>query len=807
MVKVDFNAEPKLKETAWSLDMEEPVRAKWKQNKAYAFHKKKGAKVYSIDTPPPYVNSPVHIGHASTYTIMDMIARFKRMVGHDVIFPLGLDRNGLPIEVATEKKFNVSMLQPDMTREKFIDLCKQLLEQFSLESVDTFYKLGHSFSSWERDGELGSVYYTDEDAYRAVTQATFIDLWKRGLVYEDDRVNNYCPKCQTTIADAEVDYKQEESFFNHVKWTVKETGEEIIIGTTRPELMAACAMVVYNPEDTRYKHLAGKHAVLPLYGKEVPIKAHPYAKIEKGTGLVMMCSFGDVTDIRFFREEKLEPKILIERNGKLNAHAGFLQGLSIKQAREKILEELKAKNLLAKQEKILHDAPICERSKTPIEFIKMPELYVKQLEYKDALLKIAHETNIYDPKSRQILLDWINAVSMDWAVSRRRYYATEIPLWYCAKCNETVVPEPGPYYQPWKQKAPVATCTRCGSTEFRGEDRVFDTWFDSSISCLYILGYLKDPEFFKAHFPCSLRPQGKEIVRTWLYYTLLRVHQLTHKPAFNDIWIHHHILDEKGRKMSKSLGNTIDPQEIIKKLGAESFRFWCAMEGNLHQADFMTSEERIKAAGKFLTKLYNVARFISMFPAYDSKKGMKLTDLDKLMLAETNKLIEQTKKQYEIYDFHNPVVSIRSFIWDAFASHYLELVKTRAYNQDGNYSEEEQNAAFYTLNTILETMLKLLAPVIPMITAKIYESLYGDDIHTQEFPHHVKVSYDGDLTLEDVASINSEIWKFKKDNTLSLKDELSSVMLPAKFAAIEQDLKAMHKIREVAYGTAVSLQK
>jgi len=537
----------------WEKEMEDPIRDKWRSSEHFVFDEKDKKPIYSIDTPPPYVNAPVHIGHAATYTIMDFIARFKRMTGYQVIFPLGLDRNGLPIEMAAEKRFGVSV--QDTPRKDYVEACRKILEESSMASVESFHKLGISFCSWKHGDRIGDVYHTDSDRYRTLTQSTFIDLWKKGMIHKDKRVSNYCPDCQTTIADAEIDYEELPSEFVDVKWKIKETGKEVIISTTRPELICSCAMVVYNPKDKRYKGLAGKHAILPLYDREVPIKAHPVAKIEKGSGLMMMCSFGDYNDILFYRDEKLKPIIAIGKNGKMNKNAGFLDGLGVEQARNEIKNRLDKKGLIKGRKRMTHRTPICERSKTPIEFIELSEYYLDQLDWRTDLKKeVANKTKFYAPKSKQILLDWINGLTMDWAVSRRRYYATEIPLWYC-KCGETIIPPKGEYYRPWLNKPPIKECPKCGGNEFKGEDRVFDTWFDSSISPFYVLHYEYNKSFFKRSHPCSLRPQGKEIVRTWLYYTLLRTYQLTKKPIFENAWIHNHILDEKGIKMSKSLGN------------------------------------------------------------------------------------------------------------------------------------------------------------------------------------------------------------------------------------------------------------
>jgi len=792
--------EPKISGKHWNKDLESPIYESWKKKNRYKFNPNDKKPVYSIDTPPPYVNAPVHIGQSTTYILMDMFARFKRMTGYNVLFPLGLDRNGLPIEMAAEKKFKIR--HDELPREEFIKRCKELLEKSSLASVDTFFRTGISFNSWNIGTGIGEIYLTDSDDYRRLTQETFIDLWNDNLIYEDERINNYCPGCKTTIADAEIEYKDIHTFFNDIIFKVKETGEEIEIGTTRPELVCTCGMVIFNPEDDRWKHLEGKTAITPIFEKEIPIKSHPMAEIEKGTGLVMMCSVGDLSDIRFFREMKLEPVIAINQDGKMNENAGFLKGLKVREAREKMIDELKNKSLLVEQKQVVHRTPICERSKDEIEFISMSELYCKQIDFKDEMKKIAKSTNFFSPRSRQILLNWIDSVSIDWPISRRRYYATEVPLWYCEKCEETIIPPKGKYYKPWKEKPPVEKCPKCKSKKFKGDERVFDTWFDSSNSPIYILKYSRDDKFFKKNKPCSLRPQGKEIVRSWLYYTLLKNYLLNKDSIFKDVWVNFHILDNKGHKMSKSLGNVIDPKEVIDKLGSEPFRLWSATEGNLDRTDFRCSFERIEGAGKTLTKLWNVSRFISMFPS--PKKPKKLLDLDKWIIQEINELIKFSNESYEKYDFHNPSIKIKHFLWETFASHYLELVKKRAYNENKRFTKEEEKAAQYTLHYCLEIMLTLLSPIIPFITYRIYDDLKRKDIHSEKFPQIIK-EYKIPFTKENITELNSKIWKSKKDKGLSLKDEIKNITLPEKFKTIMKDVQNTHNISEIKFGKELKI--
>lgn len=780
----------------WSPEIEKHITELWKKSEQFNFHSKTKKKIYSIDTPPPYVNSPVHMGQATTYAYMDFFARYKRMKGFEVLFPLGLDRNGLPIEMGAEKRFNVSAFK--VGREKFIEYCEKLLQETSTESIDTFAKLGISFTSYKEGKHIGSIYLTDSPEYRTLTQSTFIDLYKKELVYEDKRINNWDPKLQTTIADSEIEYKDIPSTFNHIKFKVKETGEEIIIATTRPELIATCGMIIYNPNDKRYQNLDGKTAITPLFGKEIPIREHPLAQIDKGTGLVMMCSAGDLSDIQFFREMNLTPIIAINKDGTMNEYAGFLKGLKVKEARQKAVEELKKEKLIVKQEQIIHRTPISERSGAEIEFIEMPELYLKQLEFKDDLRKLSNQINFYPKESKKILDNWIDSISIDWPISRRRFYGTPIPLWYSE--NKVAIPDPGEYYQPWKESPPkeaevFQNGTMIGKVKdfpklkWKGEERIFDTWFDSSISELFIIKYQQD-EFFKKAYPITLRPQGKEIVRTWLYYTLLRGFLATDKPCFEDVWIHQHILDEKGRKMSKSLGNVIDPQQILKEYGAEALRLWSAIEGDLSKQDLSCSKEKIKAELKTLTKIINISKFITQFP---KPKKAKLTKLDQLFIDYIENLTEFSDKSYNNYDFYHPSVKLREFIWETFASHYIEIVKARAYNQNNEFSKEESDAAKYTLYYLLERSLLLLYPIIPQITSLILKDL-EINILEEQFPKPKKGKSDLSL-INTIMEFNSLVWKTKKDKSISLREPIQGIQIPKDLKPLDKDLKICHNLQ------------
>ena len=767
---------PRIREKRWKISEERKIAKFWEKNKIFEF--KARGKIFSIDTPPPYMSGwPWHIGAASHYSQIDMIARTAKMLGFNVLFPLGIDRNGIPMEIYVEKKHGIKM--HEVARETFIKLCEKALDELEPKFLEILKLMGLTC-------DFKDYYHTDSASYRKLTQATFIWLWKKGLIYEATRPNNYCPDCKTTIADAEVEYIEKPTKLVYIIFKVKETKGEITIATTRPELLCACQAIIVHPNDERYNLLHGKHAIVPIYNREVPIIPNKQARMDFGSGAAMICSYGDYTDVRLFRELKLKEIVAIDKDGKLTENAGKYAGLRVEEAREMIIEDLKKEGLILKVEEIVHSIPICERSKTPIEIIPMKEFYLKQKPFLKEIKRLVKKVRFHPPEHRQILMNWINSITIDWPISRRRYYGTEIPIWYCKRCGKANLPEPGAYYRPWKEKPPFKKCKFCKSEEFIAEQRTFDTWFDSSISALFISKFLEDKKFFKKVYPITIRPQAKDIVRTWLFYSLLRCFQLTKKLPFKHVWIMGYGVDEKGEKMSKSKGNVIDPLPLLKKYGADAFRFWGASEASLGY-DFRCSEQRIASASKFITKLWNIARFISQFPI---PKKAKLEKTDKWILAELSNLIEACLKGYADFNFFVPASKIREFAWNLFASHYVEMVKPRAY---GQFSKAEQRAAWFTLHTCLKTLLLLLAPIAPFVCEAIWLKLYSKkSIFLERFPKARWKSKLSKLT-QKLVEFNSEVWEAKKRKGLSLKDSIK-FEIPKELKIFEKDLKAMHNI-------------
>ena len=770
--------EPRISQKAWDPALEAPLLEAWAAERICEF--RAGERCYTIDTPPPYPSGrPWHVGAAAHYAQIDMIARTERMAGKNVYFALGIDRNGLPVELYTEKKHGIRMAETE--RGEFIRLCAESLDDLEEEMAMTLESLGMS-------ADIAGRYRTDSAEYRALTQATFIDLWRRGMVYIATRPTNYDWVAGTSVADAEVAHAEAETDLVHMDFAV-EGGRSITIASTRPELLCACRAIVVNAEDGRHAGSIGKGATVPIFGNTIKILAHPSAKAEFGSGAVMVCSYGDQNDVALFRELGLEEVASIGLDGRMTEAAGKYAGLRPKQARAKIIADLEEAGTITKSERIRHSVPVSERTKNPIEIVPLEEYYLRQLDALDRMRELAARITFRPESHRQILHNWLDSVAIDWPISRRRYYGTEIPIWRCESCDEAHVPEPGKYVRPWAEKAPWPECTRCGGA-LAGETRTFDTWMDSSVSPLFIAGYGRDEKLFASAYPAAVRPQGKDIVRTWLYYTLLRCDQLTGKAPWAEAWVMGYGLDSRGGKMSKSRGNVIDPLPLIRRVGADTFRFWSACEAG-HGQDFRCDEEKIESTKKSLSKIWNVARLVSAFP--DPGEGAGAAGAtDTWILGELDALVSECASAYAEHNFFVPAVAVREFVKGTFAAHYVEMAKARAYG-DG-FDDAERDAARHTLHTVLSTVLRLLAPITPFITDHLWRSLYSStSIHKESMPSPQGAHSMREVT-RTITEFNSSVWNEKKRRGLSLKDPID-MEIPADLAKYAADLGPMHGLQ------------
>lgn len=793
---------PLIEETRWNKEIELELIRRWEEEGLFRFSFDPSKPTLIIDTPPPYISGKPHVGQAAHYVQIDMIARAYRMLGFNVMVPFYADRNGLPVELFVEKTYGVNphaVARDPAGREGFVELCKKRLDEVEQDFVKIWRRLGCSFEYWQEG--------TDSAEYRALTQSTFIELWKRGLIYEAERPVLWCTRCRTTLAEAEVEYREELADLYYIRFGV-EGGGEVIIATTRPELLAACLALAYNPRDERYHHLRGKRATVPIYGHAVDIVEYREVDPSFGTGIMMICSYGDQADVRAIRELSLRPRIIVSAEGVMLPEAGAIAGLPVSEARRRIVRLLEEGGYLVKSDKVRRNVPTCWRCGAPIEIIHTSEYFLKQLEFRNALLEVIEQIKFIPPEHKRKLIDWVGSLSMDWPISKTRYYATEVPAWRCKRCNTILVPEPGRYYRPWKEPPPWPSCPNCGASQdlLVGESKVFDTWFDSSISILYAAGATKRPEILSLYLSGkakALRPQGYDIIRTWLYYSLLRILQLHGRPAFDYVRISGMGLDEKGEAMHKSKGNVVYPEEYLEKYGADAFRFWAAGASKLG-SDYRFSERHIRAGALFVTKLLNIARLISRFPLVTSVD--RLYPLDVGILAKLNKVVETVKASYTATDFYEPINVLYHFMWDNFASHYLELAKPRAYNIGSEYYEEEQRSAWYTMHTVLRYALLLLAPIMPFVTDYIWRRLYGKtSIHNERAPDPLdlrNLEAEGhEKSFDELVKLNSAIWRFKKQRGLSLSQPLKGVLyIPQSLKDYVREIAALHKVTKVVVG-------
>ena len=823
-------AKPKIKEKRWTVDLEKKIQEEHFSNKdRYSFNPNSEKEIFVIDTPPPYPSGTWHIGAVAQYSMIDVIARSQRLLGKEVYFPWGVDRNGINIEFTVEKKTGRKMKTYD--RAEFLDLCRDEIEKYTQEMRNIAKRVGLSCA-------YDQEYLTDAPDYRSVTQSIFIDLFKKGAIVEELRPNLYDPVEGTTIAEAEVERLSRKSKLLDVRWSVTDDSEHdpVIISTTRPELICACGIVLVHPDDSRYQHLVGKSLDLPMptegRSKSVEIMTHPSVNMEFGSGVLMVSSFGDQNDVAVFRELGLSPFQAIDLDGKITELGSSLSGMPVLDARKKAIEILESEdkidNIIERDQEI----PVSERGKNPIEIILLKEWYVRQTHIQERMKELSNEINFIPSRNKQFLLDWMENITIDWPVSRRRWYHTEIPIWYSEDRTKVVTPPHGKYVQPWKDSPPLDSIVldresqkELGNYEdlkselgkLEGEEKVFDTWMDSSNSNLYVSGYLSNPELFERAFPTGVRPQGKEIVRTWLYYTLLKSTLLLDKPGFANVWIDGLGMDPWGRKMSKSLGNGIDASSVLecgfggrtgswkikgpegkqvalqaKKIGSECFRFWKAADAQVGD-DFQINPEQIELRYfGVLTKIFNVGRFASQFE-FDGDLDTIPDDLeneDKWILAEFSDLLEKAKAGYSELDIYTAAQGIKTFSTGVFASHWLEMAKTRLYNDDAS--------ATWTLHRIFRDLLSILSPVCPFFTHHLSTTLYEkSSVEIDVFPESpISDTKSWTNLTESLVDFNSVVWKAKKDAGVSLAAPISGHNVPDSLKDIENALVSMHKLED-----------
>ncbi len=761
---------------------EEKIRKFWEKQKIYKTDLKKKKRVYSIDTPPPTVSGDMHMGHAFSYAQQDFIARFRRMK-EGVFYPFGTDDNGLPTERLVEKLNKVK--SKEMSRKEFIDLCLKTLKKITPEFVQDWKNLGIS-------SDYNTSYSTIDKNSRKISQKSFIDLFKAGRIYKKSFPTIWCPECQTAIAQAELEDKELPSQFSTIKFECE--GKVLPIATTRPELIPACVAVFVNPKDERHNYLAGKKAKVPLFDYEVPIIADKSADIEKGTGIMMVCSYGDKFDVDAINRHKLEPKIIFNYDGTLKIEK--YKGMKIKEARKKILEDLKKEGLVIEQKKISHAVNVHDKCGTEIEFLPTDQWFIKILDKKKELIAWGKKIKWYPEYMYKRYENWVKGLEWDWSISRDRHFGIPIPVWECVDCGEIILPE--------IEELPVdpletkKKCPKCGKFA-EPETRVLDTWATSSLTPQISSSLIGN----KLKIPYLLRPQGHDIIRTWAFYTIVKSYFSEKKIPWSDIMVSGFVT-LGGKKMSKSKGNVINPREIMKKYGADAMRFWAA--GSRLGEDMDYQEKDLIAGKRFINKLFNASKFVFMAVGKNKpKKPKKLESLDKLFLKVLNNYISVATSYFEEYEYSRAKSEVDEFFWKMFCDNYLEIVKRRIYWGDGN----EKLSAQYTLYQSLLTILKMVAPIMPFITEEIYQTYYREhekteSIHLCKWPKSEKKKFNKEiLKWKKLVDVLSEVRKIKTENKKPMNSEIVLTLDKKTSDALKdllEDLKNVLNAKEIKTG-------
>jgi len=761
------------------IEVETRIKEFWEKEKIFKFDPTK-EHVYSIDTPPPTVSGAMHIGHAFSYAQQDFIARYRRM-NEGVFYPFGTDDNGLPTERLVERLKNVK--SKNMSRTEFIELCLKTIKTIIPDFIDNWKKIGIS-------ADYDICYSTIDDNSRKISQKSFIDLYNAGLVYQKDFPTIWCPECQTSIAQAELEDKESSTFFTTLKFNSEE--KDLLIATTRPELLPACVAIFVNPKDKRYKKFVGKTARVPLMDFEVPILEDESAEPEKGTGVLMICSYGDRFDADAINKHKLNPKVILGKDGKFTE--GPYKEMNIIEARKRILEDLKNANLIVKQEQISHTLNTHDKCGTPIEFIPTKQWFIKVIDKKDELIKQGKKIN-WNPKYMfKRYENWIKGLAWDWSISRDRHFGIPIPVWECKLCNKIILPKESELpIDPLQTKK---KCPNCGE-EATPESKVLDTWATSSMTP-QIASSLTNG---RIKLPYSLRPQAHDIIRTWAFYTIVKSLYHEKKIPWKDVMVSGFVT-LKGEKMSKSKGNGISPESVIKEYGADPLRFWAA--GSKLGEDLDYQEQDLIAGKKTVTKLWNASKFVFMnLEDYNGKKPKKLEKIDQEFLEHLENTIKATTKYFETYNYSQSKLTIENFFWNDFTDNYIEIIKKRVYQGTG----EARLSAQYTLHKSLLTILKLFAPIMPFVTEEIYQIYFkktekDKSIHISKWPkskQETKVS-EPFITF---CKILAKVRQAKTNAQKSMNSEIIPTLPKEDQKSIEgmtEDFKSVTNAKEIKEG-------
>lgn len=675
-------------------------------------------KPYTIVIPPPNVTGQLHMGHALDETLQDILIRYKRMQGYEALWIPGTDHAGIATQIKVEENLRVNegITRYDLGREKFLEKVWDWKNQYGDRIITQLKKIGSS-CDWDRER-----FTMDEGCSKAVREV-FVNLYNKGLIYQGSRIINWCPHCITALSDAEVEHTEQAGHFWHIKYPVKDSSDFVIIATTRPETLLGDTAVAVNPNDDRYKDLIGKTLILPLVGREIPVIADEYVDKDFGTGCVKITPAHDPNDFEVGKRHNLEQIKVMNDDATINSYGGKYEGMDRYEARKAIVKDLEEQGLLVKVEDHSHNVGQCYRCGTTVEPIISKQWFVKMKPLAEPAIEAVKngDSRFVPERFSKIYMNWMENV-FDWCISRQLWWGHRIPAFYCQECGKTIV-----------SKEDIHTCPHCGGNVKQDED-VLDTWFSSALWPFSTLGWPEKTPELDYFYPTSTLVTGYDIIFFWVARMIFSAMEHTGKAPFENIFIHGLVRDSLGRKMSKSLGNGIDPLEIIDKYGADALRFTLAT-GNAPGNDMRFYIERVEASRNFANKIWNASRFTLMNLDITENKLPDINDLqleDKWIISEYNKVVKEVTDNLDKFELGIALAKLYDFIWENFCDWYIELVKPRLFDKENSTGKTAQ----YVLTYVLSNTMKLLHPFMPFITEEIWQHLphEGESIVISSYP-------------------------------------------------------------------------
>ena len=702
--------------------VENRIYKMWEENGHFKPNKSYDAKPFTIVMPPPNVTGQLHMGHAMDATLQDTLIRFKRMQGYNALWVPGVDHAGIATQIKVEEELRTKegLSRYDLGREKFLERVWDWKHKYGNRIVEQQKKLGAS-CDWDR------ARFTMDEGCSAAVREVFVSLYEKGLIYKGSRIINWCPNCVTALSDAEVEYVDKPGHLWNIRYDLVDGSGSVVVATTRPETMLGDTGIAVNPNDERYQHMIGKKAILPLVNREIPIVADDYAEMEFGTGCVKMTPAHDPNDFEVGLRHNLEVIRVLDDNGVVNAYGGKYEGMDRYEARKAIVADLEAGGYLVKIDDHAHNVGTCYRCHKDVEPIISAQWFVKMQPLAEEAIRVVKEgeTKFVPDRFSKTYLNWMENVR-DWCISRQLWWGHQIPAWTCAECGHITV-----------SRSDACCCEKCGSTKIERDPDVLDTWFSSALWPFETLGWpekTKDLDYF---YPTDVLVTGYDIIFFWVARMIFSGCEHTGKTPFHTVLIHGLVRDDQGRKMSKSLGNGIDPLEMIEKYGCDALRM-NMVTSNSPGNDMRFYVTRCEAMRNFANKLWNASRYVMMNLSDDAKNELPASEnleiADKWILSKLNTLITEVTENMDKYELGVAVQKIYDFIWDSYCDWYIELTKARLYSED----TDRKQTAIQVLVYVLDQILRLLHPFMPFITEEIWQSLphEGEALIVAQWPEY-----------------------------------------------------------------------